>query len=152
MTRQRLSVSASRHGSTIQRGQLSCQASHSDTNLRRMSLLGHSLPDWTASSCPEFAPSGHHAAITKRILSGDKRTWLRPLRKVRAPARVSLRLDALRSSARHLGAARCSALTASNGGAWGIGMGNRRKGRCRAGLRSHPRRRNDIATNWVKRP
>jgi len=30
----------------------------------------------TASSCPEFAPNGNHAAVTRRMLSGDKRTWL----------------------------------------------------------------------------
>jgi len=43
----------------------------------------------TASSCPEFAPNGNHAAVTRRMLSGDKRTWLRPLKKVQAPARSS---------------------------------------------------------------
>jgi len=36
------------------------------------------------------ALNGHHGAVTRCILSGDKRTWLRPLRSAKALVRSSL--------------------------------------------------------------
>src|SRR4030081_2982023 len=55
-----------------------------------MTAVGHSRLGRAASSCPGFALNGHHGAATRCMLSGDKRTWLRPLRNVQAPARSSL--------------------------------------------------------------